>query len=623
MCGRNRPRSTASEANRACVRDPDSLKNRNNGEEDELRNPTTGELSYAANFTKGMPLHPDADAEELGEVDPEAYERMLGAVNSESPVDFGGIPLGGDRRFVDPQNGLTFDLQGSDAPSTWIYDRDLEPRPYLNAPRFDSDWFAAEIAETYWMAILRDKHVSLFHENTEDDDIRRAADNLSQFRDYRGPRSRNNEVSGQELFRGGNVNAHQTPVVDPHGEVDGSTIGPLVSQLQLIGSRIDEGNGLTNQFFASRVIPPDTSTGLTLKRSDGLVTFGTLVIDQKQWEISNGLDFMGGYNEWLAIQRGDLPAAKNEFTGQRRFLYNLRQLAHYVHFDITYQPALVAALLLLSMQERAERIGIDLFDPDNPYLQPGAANQEGFGMFGNGHVVRSVGEAATRGLQAVWNGKFFNQRRLRPEAAAGRITNILRGLATRERYGFPPVRSELFDDPHGQAALEAIRVFNEEQGHEYHLLPQGYPEGSPLHPAYPAGHAAMIGAGATVLKAHFNEDFPITDAFLGDPDPEKDFALIPNDDGTKLDIYTGPGHDEALSLGRELNKLASNISIARNMAGVHYRVDYSESIQIGEYAALGMLQEQARSFNPNHSFTLTLFSGRKVKIKAGGEIEVL
>lgn len=36
-----------------------------------------------------------------------------------------------------------------------------------------------------------------------------------------------------------------------------------------------------------------------------------------------------------------------------------------------------------------------------------------------------------------------------------------------------------------------------------YLLPIAYPEGSPTHPAYPAGHACVAGAGATMLKAFF------------------------------------------------------------------------------------------------------------------------
>ena len=38
------------------------------------------------------------------------------------------------------------------------------------------------------------------------------------------------------------------------------------------------------------------------------------------------------------------------------------------------------------------------------------------------------------------------------------------------------------------------------------LLPMAFPEGSPMHPAYGAGHATVAGACVTILKAFFKED---------------------------------------------------------------------------------------------------------------------
>ncbi|MCG8537031.1 MAG: hypothetical protein MI808_18210, partial [Pseudomonadales bacterium] len=48
-----------------------------------------------------------------------------------------------------------------------------------------------------------------------------------------------------------------------------------------------------------------------------------------------------------------------------------------------------------------------------------------------------------------------------------------------------------------------------------------------------------------------------------------------------------------LTLEGELNKLAANISIGRNMAGVHYFSDYYDSLRMGEEIAIGILEEQA------------------------------
>lgn len=41
------------------------------------------------------------------------------------------------------------------------------------------------------------------------------------------------------------------------------------------------------------------------------------------------------------------------------------------------------------------------------------------------------------------------------------------------------------------------------------LLTQAYPEGAPLHAAYPGGHATVSGACVTALKALLNEEMVI------------------------------------------------------------------------------------------------------------------
>jgi hypothetical protein len=55
----------------------------------------------------------------------------------------------------------------------------------------------------------------------------------------------------------------------------------------------------------------------------------------------------------------------------------------------------------------------------------------------------------------------------------------------------------------------------------------------------------------------------------------------------------------------ELNKLAANISIGRNMAGVHYFSDYYDSLRMGEQIALWILEEQALCY-PTDPFVLSV-----------------
>jgi hypothetical protein len=137
-----------------------------------------------------------------------------------------------------------------------------------------------------------------------------------------------------------------------------------------------------------------------------------------------------------------------------------------------------------------------------------------------------------------------------------------------------------------------------------YLLPQAYEEGAPTHPAYGASHATVAGACVTILKAWFEESFVITIPVVPDPARATDpyTALIP-----------APGAP-ALTVGGELNKLAGNISLGRNAAGVHWRSDYTESVKLGEEIAIGALQEQRLAYNEDHFFTLTKFDGTQIVI---------
>jgi hypothetical protein len=51
--------------------------------------------------------------------------------------------------------------------------------------------------------------------------------------------------------------------------------------------------------------------------------------------------------------------------------------------------------------------------------------------------------------------------------------------------------------------LERINDANKARngGQDSYLLPLAFPEGSPTHPAYGAGHATVAGACVTILKA--------------------------------------------------------------------------------------------------------------------------
>jgi hypothetical protein len=199
---------------------------------------------------------------------------------------------------------------------------------------------------------------------------------------------------------------------------------------------------------------------------------------------------------------------------------------------------------------------------------------------------------ATRALKAVWHQKWFVHRRLRPEAFGGLVHNHLQAAA---KY---PLHVDLLNS----SVLNKVFNHNQERyGEGSFLLPMAFP--------YGAGHATVAGACVTILKAWFDES-----TVLSDP-------VQPNDDGTKLVPYTGADRDR-ITVGGELNKVAANIAIGRNMAGVHWRSDYTESVKLGERVAIGVLEEQSLTYNEEHSFTLTTFEGKQVKIQGGKTIDL-
>jgi hypothetical protein len=287
-----------------------------------------------------------------------------------------------------------------------------------------------------------------------------------------------------------------------------------------------------------------------------------------------GDDYLTNFADWLKAQKGGA-SGSNVFDSTPRYIRNNRDLAEFLLVDYMGQANVQAGLLLMSYGNAA-------LSPTNPYLH--SVTQAGGITFGIQQQVDLFTRAANPALRAAYFQKWLVHRRIRPEAFAGRIHLTVEGGAS---Y---PIHSDILNS----AALRA--VFS---AHGTFLLPQAYPVGSPLHPSYPAAHATFVGAGITMLKALFNESFVI-------PNP-----VVASDDGLSLLPYSGP----ALTVGGELNKLASNISLGRNAAGVHYRSDGIAGIQLGEAIALSILRDIATLTHEEFSgYTLTRLDGTPVTI---------
>jgi hypothetical protein len=305
-----------------------------------------------------------------------------------------------------------------------------------------------------------------------------------------------------------------------------------------------------------------------------------------------GTNYMTDEPSYLAVQNGAKPTVVPGPINPVH-MHRGRDLANYVHIDELFQAYLNACLLLITPKKNRGGFAAPVTD-GNPYKN--SKTQVGFGTLGEPNYKTLVAEVATRALKAVWFEKWFVHRRLRPEAFAARLHWH---LVHQIDYEFEA------------AALSNLRngVLNRpEIQQSAYFLPMAFPEGCPTHPSYGAGHGTVAGACVTVLKALFAEDTTFGQLGIQPMQPQRD--------GSGIQEYTGS--DAAnLTIAGELNKLAANVAIARDFAGVHWRSDYTESVKLGEKVALYFLHDYIQTYNEDVSFTITRFDGKKVKIRKG------
>lgn len=214
-----------------------------------------------------------------------------------------------------------------------------------------------------------------------------------------------------------------------------------------------------------------------------------------------------------------------------------------------------------------------LVKENNPYVgtNPSAANQAGFCTFGPPELFILLAEVTLAALKSVWYEKWNVHRRLRPEQYGGHIDRTRRGITT-----FPV---------NAQVLSEEFTIFAQTFAKNgSYLLPQAYTESSPSHPSYASGHAAMGGACATIIKAWFKETHLVPNPVQANATGE---ARIPCPD--------------PLTVGGEITKLAANISIGRNWAGIHFRTDAVEGMKLGEQVAIGVLRSHLGSYSEQFS----------------------
>jgi len=626
------------------------------------------EPSYIASYTKGLPHDPETGLL----LNPPDFHQFVLGIQSGDTSDFAKTPLGPglppprpgglSKQRITPEitnrkpiwqsqiaqgtnssdntcgadlrawesaaAGLTFELEGPDPQSVT-----MPP-----APRIDSAELAAEMAEDYLMALMRDVHFSQLrsrvlgtqHDRPEVPGCKcecpkpkapnpdEAAEILHKVKvhvpdqyachDRRPPdpckmgknwfeleccdlndveRARHRDkLDRQHLFRG----------IAP-----GDNIGPYLSQFLLIGNDSRGGGGV-------------------LSPADGQISYGAIRIDQRVRVATPCKDYMTTFEAWVDVQNAASVRDNQTYCSAQkgecrefpayRFMTTPRDLATYVHFDALYEAYLNACLILMDMGAP--------FDPGVPFGAPDVVDhQQGFAHFGGPHILSLVTEVATRALKAVRYQKFNIHRRPRPEALGGLIDSYKSG--NNPNGELDPVKP-LVDALDCAGILKLVSEHNTCQNKTYpdrkndasgrrlrHLLPMAFPEGSPMHPAYGAGHATVAGACVTILKAFFDHGWQLRKA---DCTP---LCYEPNADGSQL-VDLGGKLCQPLTVEGELNKLAANIAIGRDWAGVHYFTDYIESLRMGEQIALGILEEQRLTFNENFTMTIPLFDGTTIKI---------
>lgn len=308
------------------------------------------------------------------------------------------------------------------------------------------------------------------------------------------------------------------------------------------------------------------------------VRFGALHVNQQIATYEAGTDYMTDTDSWLMAQNGQSAGEENRLDPKPRYIRNGRDLSAYVHSDCPYQAYLIAALWMLKNDVP--------LNPGNPYEK--SLTQEGFLTFGGPHALSLLAEVSNRALKAVWYHKWYVHRTLRPEAYGGLVHWTLTG---KRNY---PLHADVLNS---QAVAQ---VFSK---HGTYLLPQAYPEGCPLHPSYGQGHAVIAGACVTVLKAFFATD----NVMFYDP-------VEASADGLSLVPYKGSDVWQ-MSVTNELHKLAGNIGMGRNFAGIHWRSDYDQALLLGETVAISILRDQRTTFNEKFDgFTFTKFDGSKIRV---------
>jgi len=94
-------------------------------------------------------------------------------------------------------------------------------------------------------------------------------------------------------------------------------------------------------------------------------------------------------------------------------------------------------------------------------------------------------------------------------------------------------------------------------------------------------------------------------------------CVEPSTDGLRLLART----DYSPTVGDEIDKLAFNIAMGRDWAGIHYRSDVDAGLRLGEDVGISILQDLACTYTEDFKGSRSgRFSGTDFHITPAGEI---
>jgi membrane-associated phospholipid phosphatase len=507
-------------------------------------------------YSKGFVGHTGPSGTIIGP-NPSLYSLFLEGIeeNEQSKVNIVGAQC---PRLVDP-----YCLFDNEVYGRYKSSYSIPPAYHITSPEA-----GAELVEVYCMSLMRDTCFYLFDDvfgftggtgtagSTAENYFNKIIGymNQSNIKNYLNAPLDGGNITRKVLFR---------------GDTQGDLIGPYLSQFNYY--RVAYGQLLVDQKYVSFNLNPMPISNVT--------TFWNLYGNPPY---TYACDFIKDVSGFVTLWNGGnvIPDYSpfdiiSDYRSEPRVLTTLRDAALYIYRDQIWQPFFTAATILLSQTRVSGGIGV----PVGFKFIPRFAGK--FIDLGPVELFNLLSLTCKLSMDATWLWKW-RQLRVRPEEMAYQVH-----LKKKTIYGLDICSNVLNNNV-------LVDVSNNNNGN--YLLPLAYTIGSPCHPSYPSGHATIAGAMSTVLKAWFNCDSSMN-AVVSIPSPTAvDPPVIPLGFLGFAD-YESYGGVSPLRIDHELDKMASNCSIMRNFAGIHYRSDAYAGLQIGEDVAIAVLTDWVKKYS--------------------------